>query len=60
MVHQRKLKSFQVHHKYKLGIPVPRNHKEAMNLESEHGDEKWKVAEELELGQMREYDVLGY
>ena len=42
---------------YKYGYQVPRNHAEAMRLDAENGNTKWRDAELLELSQIDEYET---
>jgi hypothetical protein len=42
---------------YKFGYQVPRNHKEAIDLDIQNRNTKWHDAEQLELNQLDEYDV---
>ena len=39
------------------GIRIPRNHKEAMDLDRKNGNQKWLKAEQLELQQIFDYDT---
>lgn len=57
MTPQCQLKNFRSHPSYKLGVPIPKNHGEATRIDTEHGDQKWKSAEDMELKQMKEYGV---
>ena len=38
-----------------FGHLVPRNHDQAMELDNNNGNNRWKQAETLELGQIHEY-----
>jgi hypothetical protein len=40
-----------------FGVKVPRNHKEAMQLDAENGDTKWRDAKQLEINQLQEYQT---
>ena len=57
MTHQCKLRSYRNEPSYKLGVPIPKSHEAAARLDAEHGDERWKVTEEIEIRQMQEYGV---
>ena len=52
-VNQAKLRSFQVAPKFQHGHQVPRNCSEALALDRQNGNNKWKEAIETELGQLR-------
>ena len=54
---QAKLRSFRTSPKYKYGFEVPKTYEQAMKLDEFAGNEKWKTANDLEMSQMREYDV---
>jgi hypothetical protein len=43
--------------KYMFGIRVPRNHREAMELDAQNGNTKWRDAELLEITQLQEYNA---
>jgi hypothetical protein len=57
ILHQSQLKSYRRAPIYKYGYQVPRNHNEAMQLDAENGNTKWRDAEILELGQIDEYEA---
>ena len=40
---------------FMFGIQVPRNHKEAVELDNKNGNRKWQDAEDLELDQLDHY-----
>ena len=40
---------------YKFGVQVPRNHREAMELDKKHGNHLWRDAIRKELAQLKEY-----
>ena len=42
---------------FMFGIQVPRNHKEAVELDNKNGNRKWQDAEDLELDQLDEYET---
>ena len=42
---------------YKYGFEVPRNHKDAMQLDSINKNSKWRDAEATELSQLDEYNT---
>ena len=56
MANQAKLKSYQQQPKFKFWEQVPRNHAEAMKLDSSHGNTKWADSEALEVSQLDEYE----
>ena len=58
MVHQTKLKSYSAQPVYSMGVRIPRNHTEAMEIDRKNGDDKWQKAEKLELEQIDSYEVL--
>ena len=43
--------------KFQCGMRILRNHEEAMELDKANGNQLWRKAEELELGQIDEYAV---
>mgnify|MGYP003449427917 FL=1 len=43
---------------YKFGVRVPRDHKEAVQLQEQQGHTKWTDAEAIELKQIDDYDTL--
>ena len=55
MANQAKLKSYQTAPIFKFGVQVPRNHKEAMQLDEKNGNTLWADAEARELNQIDEY-----
>ena len=57
VMHQAQLRSYRHAPIYKYGYQVPRNHAEAMRLDAENGNTKWRDAEILELSQIDEYDT---
>ena len=50
-----KLKLIRGSTKIKFGITIPSNHNEAMKLDKDNGNNKWKIAETTELQQQYEY-----
>jgi len=42
---------------YMFGVQVPRNHKEAMELDQKNGNTKWADAEKLEIEQLQSYET---
>ena len=57
MVRQARLKSIRRAPIYQFGFRVPRNIKEAWELDKENGTTRWKDAMTLELWQLAEYDT---
>ena len=57
MINQAKLQSFRQRQIYKFGVHVPRDHKQAMELDRTNGNKMWKEAEERELAQIDEYET---
>ena len=55
MANQAKLKSYRTAPIFKFGVQVPRNHKEAMQLDEKNGNTLWADAEARELNQIDEY-----
>ena len=58
MANQAKLISYRGQPKYSFGIRVPRNHTEAVEIDLGNKNNKWKQAEQVELDQIDEYEVL--
>ena len=56
-VNQAKLRSFRTSPVYKYGFQVPRNHAEAVRIDTENGNTKWQDAEAMELAQIDEYET---
>ena len=54
---QAKLHSFRTKPIYMYGFLVPRNHDQAMHLDRENGNTRWRDAELLELKQIDEYET---
>ena len=42
---------------YMFGVQIPRNHREAMELDMKNGNSKWRDAEQLEISQLQEYNT---
>ena len=57
IIKQIKLRSFRTAPRYQYGFQVPKNYEEACQFDERNGNNKWKEATELEMGQMKEYDV---
>ena len=55
MVNQSKLKSKRNSKRYKFGFEVPRNLADAIRLDKENKNTRWKDAMALELSQIMEY-----
>ena len=55
MVNQSKLKSKRNTKRYKFGFEVPRNLADAIRLDKENKNTRWKDAMALELSQIMEY-----
>ena len=56
-INQSKLRSFRTAKRYKYGYEVPRDHGDAMRLDIESGNTRWKTAEDIELAQIDEYET---
>ena len=54
---QAKLHSFRTKPIYMYGFQVPRNHEQAMELDRQNGNTKWRDAEIIELTQIDEYNT---
>ena len=52
LTHQCQLFSYRTHIKYMFGVRVPRNHKEALEIDAENGNTKWADSEELEVAEL--------
>ena len=57
MLKQAKLKSQRRGIRYKFGVRVPNNYKEAMKLDADNGSTYWQDAIKLELSQILGYDT---
>ena len=57
MVNQAKMRSHKHAKRYKFGVEVPKNHKDAMRLDEENGNTLWRDAELTELSQIDEYST---
>ena len=58
MVNQTKLQSFRAQPTYQYGVKIPRNHTEAMMFDKSNNNRNWFTAEQLELKQIDDYEVL--
>jgi hypothetical protein len=58
MINQAKLKSYQRDPFWKLGVLVPRNHSQAVELDKANGNTKWQDAEATEKSQLMEYNTV--
>ena len=58
ITHQTKLKSYSAQPVYSMGMRIPRNHAEAMEIDRKNGNDNWQRAEKLELDQIDSYGVL--
>jgi hypothetical protein len=56
MINQAKL-NYRREPFWKLGVLVPRNHAQAMELYKQNGNTKWQDAEGIEMGQLLEYNT---
>ena len=56
MVNQAKLRSFRNLPKYKYGVQVPRDHREAVHLDFKNGNTSWADAEKKEITQLMDYE----
>jgi hypothetical protein len=54
---QSKLRSFRTTPVYQYGFRVPRNHKEAVEIDKDNRNNKWQRSEELEISQLNEYSA---
>ena len=57
LIHQARLKNFRGQPKYKYGVQVPRDHREAMILDERNNNNRWAKAAEKELQQILDYDT---
>ena len=57
MVNQAKLRSKRTAPIYKYGIQVPRNQKEAYDIDARNQDTRWHDAMDLELNQINDFDT---
>ena len=57
LVQQAKLRSYQTLPKYKYGFRVPSSYADAIRLDIAAGNRKWRDASDLEMEQLREYEV---
>ena len=54
---QSKLHSFRMKPIYMYGFLVPREHRQAIDIDLQNGNTKWKDSEDIELAQVDEYDT---
>jgi Reverse transcriptase (RNA-dependent DNA polymerase) len=57
LANQAKLHSFWNKPKFMFGVQIPRNHAEAMELDAQNGNTRWRDAELVELEQIDEYQT---
>ena len=57
LINQAKLQSFRSTPVYQFGHEVPRNHREAMELDRKNGNNRWAESEKLETSQLSSYNV---
>ena len=57
MLNQSRMRSMKTAIKYKFGVRVPKNVKEALALDKENGNTLWADAMALEIAQLREYNT---
>jgi len=57
MMNQAKLRSYRTSPKYMFGYEIPRDYKHAVELDKQNGNTKWQDCTELEMAQLREYNV---
>eukprot|EP00934_Nitzschia_sp_Nitz4_P007498 Nitzschia sp. Nitz4//scaffold70_size99833//1423//3150//NITZ4_004580-RA/size99833-snap-gene-0.140-mRNA-1//-1//CDS//3329557090//7488//frame0 len=57
MLNQAKLQSARTSPIFMFGFQVPRNHREAIELDKKNGNTKWQDAERLELQQLYDYST---
>jgi len=56
-IHQAKLQSYKNATVYMFGHEVPRNHRQAMELDAKNKNTKWRDSEKLETSQLLDYTV---
>ncbi|KAL7572820.1 hypothetical protein ACA910_014674 [Epithemia clementina (nom. ined.)] len=56
-INQTKMRQARTTPVYMFGYMVPKDYKEALELEKQNGNSKWYDAVELEMAQIREYNV---
>jgi hypothetical protein len=59
IVNQTKVSSYRQEPFWKLGVLVPRDHKQAMELDMKNNNKKWQDAEETEMHHLLEYHCKG-
>ena len=57
MLDQAKLRSYRHIPIYMFGVLVPKDHDQAMDIDKQNGNTKWRGAEETELKSVDEYDT---
>ena len=55
--HQAKLHSYRTSIKYQFGVRVLCNHEEAMELDRQNGNKKWRDAEQKEIDEVQSLDT---
>ena len=55
MVRQAKLRSYKTSRKYMFGFQIPRNYAEALKLDEQNGNTRWKDYTMLELQKLQDY-----
>jgi hypothetical protein len=57
MMKQSRISTMKQTIRFKFGVQVPRNYKEALKIDAENGDTQWTQAIQAELQQINEYDT---
>ena len=57
MINQVKMKSFNSATKYKHGVEIPKNYKDAVRLDGVNKDGVWQESIDREMSQIKEYEV---
>ena len=57
MANQARLRSFRTEPKYMYGFQVPRDYKEALELDKRNGNTKWEDSTKLEMEQLFDYNT---
>ena len=57
LLKQAKLRSFRTSPVYKFGYRVPKDWREAKELDKKNGNQKWTEAKQIEMDQIWEYEV---
>ena len=55
LINQSKLRSYRHSRKYMFGFEIPKNYADAVRMDEENGNEKWKDAIDRELSGVDEY-----